>query len=132
VITITASPITINAGSTTASATITVVDDAINENSETVIVTMGSPTNATQGATTVHTATITDNDTAPTVEWTESSQTNAESVTTVTVTAQLSAASGLNVTVPYHIDRNRNQSIGLHSDRITNHDQCWISTTATM
>jgi uncharacterized protein YfaP (DUF2135 family) len=43
---------------TTASITITVVDDAIDENNETVIVTMGSPTNATQGATTVHTATI--------------------------------------------------------------------------
>jgi hypothetical protein len=71
------------------------------KNNETVIVTMGSPTNATQGATTVHTATITDNDATPTVQWTAASQTNAESVTTVTITAQLSAASGLNVTVPY-------------------------------
>jgi hypothetical protein len=50
--TVTASPITINAGSTTASVTITVVDDALDETNETVIVTMGSPTNATQGATT--------------------------------------------------------------------------------
>jgi hypothetical protein len=36
-----------------------VVNDAIDEANETVIVTMGVPTNATQGATTVHTATIT-------------------------------------------------------------------------
>jgi hypothetical protein len=37
-------------------------DDALDENDETVIVDMGTPTNATTGATTVHTATITDND----------------------------------------------------------------------
>jgi hypothetical protein len=99
-----------------------VVDDAINESSETVIVTMGSPTNATQGATTVHTATITDNDTAPTVEWTASSQTNAESVTTVTFTAQLSAASGLNVTVPYVVTGTATNPSD-YNHCITDHDQ---------
>jgi hypothetical protein len=65
---ITASPITITAGNTTQTITITVVDDAIDEANETVIVTMGAPTNATQGATTVHTATINDNDATPTVD----------------------------------------------------------------
>ena len=80
--TVTSSPITISAGNTTGTITITPVNDAINESDETVIVTMGAPTNATQGATTVHTATITDDDAAPTVQWTTSSQTNAESVTT--------------------------------------------------
>ncbi len=59
---ITASPITIPAGATTQAITITVTDDALDETDETVIVTMGSPTNATQGVITVHTATITDND----------------------------------------------------------------------
>ena len=101
--TVTASPLTITAGSTTASLTITVVDDAIDEANETVIVTMGSPTNATQGSTTVHTATITDNDAAPTVEWTAASQTTAENAGTVTIVAQLSAVSGQNVTVPFTI-----------------------------
>jgi hypothetical protein len=62
--TITASPLTIPAGSLSADITITVSDDSIDENDETVVITMGTPTNATQGATTVHTATITDNDTA--------------------------------------------------------------------
>src|SRR5262249_26270607 len=60
--TITASPITITAGSPTGTITITVNDDTLPEPSETVIVTMGTPTNANQGATTVHTATIIDND----------------------------------------------------------------------
>ena len=87
--TITASPITILAGATTGTITITVVDDSIDENSETVVATMGSPTNATQGATTVHTATITDNDATPTVTFTAASQSGAESVGTMTITAQL-------------------------------------------
>jgi hypothetical protein len=42
--------------------TVVLVADAINEANETVILTMGVPTNATQGATTVHTATIDDHE----------------------------------------------------------------------
>jgi hypothetical protein len=99
--TITASPITIPAGSDNASITITVNDDGIDEADETVVITMGVPTNATAGATTVHTATITDNDSAPTVTFTIASQSGAEDVGTMTVTAQLSAVSGMDVTVPF-------------------------------
>jgi hypothetical protein len=101
--TITASPITITAGSLTADITITVVDDGIDENDETVVVTMGVPTNATAGSTDVHTATITDNDGVPEVNWTASSQSGAENVGTMTVTAQLSSISGLDVTVPFGV-----------------------------
>ncbi|NIO10167.1 MAG: hypothetical protein GTO40_20050, partial [Deltaproteobacteria bacterium] len=101
--TITASPITIPAGSLSADITITVVDDAINESSETVVVTMGVPTNATAGVTNVHTATITDNDAVPEVNWTAASQSGPESAGTITVTTQLSAISGLDVTVPYSV-----------------------------
>ncbi len=53
---------------------------------------MGSPTNATQGATTTHTATITDDDAAPTVTFTAASQSSAGETGTMTITAQLSAA----------------------------------------
>lgn len=64
--TITASPLTIPAGSNTADITITVVNDALDEpvNDETVIVTMGTPTGALTGGTTEYTATIQDNDVA--------------------------------------------------------------------
>lgn len=58
--TISASPITIPAGETTGTATITIAADSIVEPEETVILTMGTPTNATTGTITVHTATITD------------------------------------------------------------------------
>lgn len=62
--TITSSPINIPAGSTTGTATITIQSDTLDEDDETVIVTMGTPTNATLGGTVVHTATITDKVTA--------------------------------------------------------------------
>jgi hypothetical protein len=102
--TITTSPITIAAGATTGSATITVVNDTLYENNETVIVTMGTPTNATVGTTTVHTAIINiDATDIPSVQWTSASQSGAESVGTMTVTAQLSAVSELPVTVPFTV-----------------------------
>ncbi len=102
--TITASPITIAAGNTTGSATVTITGDATVEPNETVILTMGTPTNATQGATTVHTATITNDDVAvPTVQWTAASQASANESGTMTVTAQLSATSASAVTVPFTV-----------------------------
>jgi hypothetical protein len=100
---ITASPVTINAGSSTTNITITVVDDSLDENNETVIVTMGSPTNATKGATDVHTATINDNDDPPTVQWTTASQSVVENAETITITAQLSGASSFTITVPFTV-----------------------------
>ena len=101
--TITASPITITAGNLTGTATITITSDALDEPNETVILTMGAPTNAAQGATTVHTATITDDDATPTVSFTAASQSSANESGTMTITAQLSAASGQAVTVPFTV-----------------------------
>lgn len=63
--TITSSPITIPAGMTSADITITVNDDLDAEPSESIVVTLGTPTGATLGTTTQHTATITDNDIVP-------------------------------------------------------------------
>jgi hypothetical protein len=60
--TISASPITIAAGSQSGSLTITVVNDMIVELSETVVVDMGVPTNATLGLPATHTVTITNDD----------------------------------------------------------------------
>jgi hypothetical protein len=99
--TITAGSITIPAGYLSGGTTITVVDDALAENNETVVLTMGTPSSGTLGATTVHTATIADNDGL--VQWTASSQSGAEGVGTMTVTAQLSAACGLAVIVPFTV-----------------------------
>ncbi|MGE0079141.1 MAG: Calx-beta domain-containing protein [Bacteroidales bacterium] len=101
---ITASPLTIPAGSTSADITITIASDELYENDETVIVDMGTPTNATQGTTTSHTATITDDDAAPTVSFTAASQSSVDESGTMTITAQLSAASGKTITVPFTVN----------------------------
>ena len=68
----------------------TVVADAVAEPNETVMVTMGTPTNATLGATTVHTLTIAAQ--VPTVSFTAAAQTVSEGVGTATITAQLSTS----------------------------------------
>ena len=55
--------LTITAGNTTGTITIaSIVDDALVEGNETVIVTLSNPSGATLGTDTVHTYTITDND----------------------------------------------------------------------
>ncbi len=60
--------LTIPAGSTSKNITIaSIVDDALDETNETVIVTLSNPSNASLGTNQVHTYTITDNDNAPTV-----------------------------------------------------------------
>lgn len=61
---ISASPLIISAGSTTATLSVLVYNDSLTEVDETIVVTMGTPTNATKGARDVHTLTITDNDQA--------------------------------------------------------------------
>ena len=101
--TITASPIVIPAGATSGAITITVADDALDELDETVVVTMGAPGNGTAGGTITHTATITDNDPQPSMTFTTAAQSGAENEGTITVTAQLSAISGQNVTVPFTV-----------------------------
>ena len=51
-----------------------IVDDALDEDNETVILSLSSPSNANLGSDDTHTYTITDNDDAPTVEFYTTSQ----------------------------------------------------------
>jgi Big-like domain-containing protein/Calx-beta domain-containing protein/type IX secretion system substrate protein len=78
---------------------VNIVDDALDELDETIILTLSNPTNATLGTNTVLTYTITDNDPEPTVTLSVSSNSIAEAAGTSTVTATLSAVSGKDVTV---------------------------------
>ena len=96
--------ITINAGETSGTITITnIVDDSLKELSETVIVTLSSPSNATLGSDSVHTYTINDNDTPPVVDFKTSSSNGDESISSKAITVDLSAPSGQNVTVNYTV-----------------------------
>ena len=73
-------PLTISAGSTSATITIaSIVDDSLDEANETVIVTLSNPSNATLGSDDAHTYTITDNDNAPVVDFNTTSSNGAES-----------------------------------------------------
>ncbi|MCB0272399.1 MAG: hypothetical protein KDD46_05240, partial [Bdellovibrionales bacterium] len=97
---ISASPVIITAGNTTADITITIAPDNLDESNETVIVNMGVPTNGNLGTTTTHTATITDDDTAPGVTLSvDNANIDEDGDPFATFTATLDAVSGLDVTV---------------------------------
>ena len=71
--------LTIPANSSSANITIgSIVDDALVEGNETVIITLSNPSGATLGSDTVHTYTITDND-AASVDFNVTSSSGAES-----------------------------------------------------
>ena len=96
--------LTINAGATSGTITIAgIVDDGLDEVNETVIVTLSNPSNATLGSDDVHTYTITDNDSAPVVDFNTTSSNGAESTSSKALTVDLSATSGQNVTVNYAV-----------------------------
>ncbi|MEP1080015.1 Ig-like domain-containing protein [Leptolyngbya sp. PL-A3] len=84
--TLTTSPLTITAGSTTATLTLVSTNDALGEADETIIVTMGVPTNASIGATATHTVTLLDNDVSPGISLSSSSATTLNSSFSVTAT----------------------------------------------
>jgi hypothetical protein len=101
--TLAAGTLTFDPGVTTDSVSIAVVDDGLVESSETVEVTLASPSNATLGANTVHTYTINDNDVYPSVEFDLSNSSGDESVTPANLAVSLSAAYVETVTVDYSI-----------------------------
>src|SRR5206468_7031819 len=76
-----------------------IVDDALNEANETILVSLSNPNNATLGTPATHTYTITDNDAQPTVTLSLDGSPMAEAGGVSTVTATLSAVSGQTVTV---------------------------------
>lgn len=97
---ISANPLIIPANELSGSISFKVLNDSSYENDESVMLTMGTPVNATSGDTT-HTTMIDDNDVPPTVSWVLASQTGNENVGTMKVEAKLSFQVGVPVTVPF-------------------------------
>ena len=94
--------LTINAGTTSGTITIaSIINDSLDEDNETVVLTLSNPSNATLGTDTVQTYTIADNDDARVVDFNTSSSTGAESVSSKAITVDLSAVSAKAVTVNY-------------------------------
>ncbi|NOZ75421.1 MAG: hypothetical protein GXO90_08620, partial [FCB group bacterium] len=95
--------LTIPAGSTSDNISLTVVDDALDENSETIIVELSNPTNAGLGTTTLYTYTITDNDATPQIDFSSATGSVAENAGTASITVVLNAVSGLDAAVNYAV-----------------------------
>src|SRR5206468_1693240 len=86
-------------GVTNQNIALAVVNDALNQLNETVLVPLTNPTNTTLGAIVTHTYTIIDDDPPPTVTLSLSGSPIAEAGGVATVTATLSGPSGQTVTV---------------------------------
>ena len=96
--------LTISAGSTSETITIaSIVDDSLDEDNETIILTLSNPGNAILGSDSVHTYTIFDNDDAPMVDFNVTSSNGDESVSSKTITVDLSAVSAKNISVNYAV-----------------------------
>ncbi len=93
--------LTISAGSTTENITLAGVDDALDEDDETVIVLLSNPTNSSLGTNATHTFTIDDNDATPTIQFNATSASYAEATENHTIAVDLSAAAGRDISVAY-------------------------------
>ena len=99
--TITGSPLSFPAGTTSRDITITMIDDAFDEDDKTVIIALGAPTNATLGSPDVHTATILDDDPPPVASFDIASQVGPEDIGAMVVKVQLDIQSLKDISVPF-------------------------------
>ncbi|WP_428079860.1 Calx-beta domain-containing protein [Candidatus Pelagibacter sp.] len=95
----TSGTLTISAGQTSGTITVPILADTLDEDNETLTVTLSNPSNATVSDSTA-TLTITDNDDAPSLSINDISTDN-ENASNAQFTVSLSAASSKNVTVDY-------------------------------
>ena len=82
---------------------ITLIEDMIDEPDETVILSMGTPTNATKGTVILYVLSIIDNDDAPFVSFTLASSQGMEDGGPINVQVLLSSMSTREITIPYTV-----------------------------
>jgi Flp pilus assembly protein TadG len=95
--------VTIPVGSLYGVLKITLIEDTIDEPDETIILSMGAPTNATKGTIIQYVLSIIDDDDAPFVSFALATSQGMEDGGPITVQVLLSSLSTLNVTVPYTV-----------------------------
>lgn len=109
--TISQNPLTISPGEKRGALTISVVDDQLDEDEESITVSMNNPLNAILGKRTVLKAKISDDDAKPTVGFTSAGQNATEKTGSITASAKLSVVSGRNVMVPLTISGTATDSV---------------------
>lgn len=92
---------TILANESTTTISLSIVNDDIDEDDETLVISLTSPTNANVGSNSSFTYTIQDNDDPPTVAFTQSSLSVNEDTGTVSINVELSAASSKAISLSY-------------------------------
>lgn len=101
--TLAAGTLTIAAGGTTFNLpTLAINDDNIDETNETIIIQLASAVNAAIGSSTLHTYTITDNDSS-TIQFTSTNSNGSEATAATVISVGLNAASASAVSVQYSI-----------------------------
>src|SRR5438093_3965664 len=93
--------LTLNPGETTKTFTIPIINDTLDENDETINLTLSNPSGGTLGDTTTAVLTITDNDTAGTVQFSQASYSVTEGAASVTITVTRAGGAASGVTVDY-------------------------------
>jgi hypothetical protein len=94
--------VTVPANSMVASLpAVVIVDDAINETDETFTITLSNPTNSNLDTILSYTYTIQDNDAAPSVSFSSTTQGGSESFNPAYLELVLSSPSGVDITVDY-------------------------------
>jgi len=100
--TLSSGTVTFPAGTaTTASFNISINNDALDEDNETIIITLSNPSNCNIGTTSTFTYTINDDDPTPTIQFTSTSSSASESTANVNLQLSLSAASSKDVDVSF-------------------------------
>ncbi|HUP91651.1 MAG TPA: Calx-beta domain-containing protein [Solimonas sp.] len=96
------SPLTIPAGSTSATISIALNDDNLGEPDETLVITLGAPTGATLGIPAQHTLTIVDDDPVPSVvSFQTDNSSRPESAGAVNLVVQVTPPSASPITLPF-------------------------------
>lgn len=93
-----------SAGSSTATLTINLLDDAVDEAIETIVISLQATTGITLGSPEQHTLSLIDNDPEPSVEFVLAEQTVREGARIIPVTLRLSAASGRDIVLGLSTD----------------------------
>ncbi|MFC2087832.1 Calx-beta domain-containing protein, partial [Bacteroidota bacterium] len=94
---------TVFAGFTQNYLSFPITDDALDEDNETIIISLSNPSNASLGTNTQFTYKILDNDTLPDVEFQFSTYNSSEGITPANIPVKISQVSGRDVTVDYSI-----------------------------